>query len=78
MWNELQLVLYHDEDAQVYINGQRAASVSGYVTEYELVPISRRAAEAIKPGKNLIAVHCRQTNGGQCIDIGIIGIVQPY
>ncbi len=71
-YNELQLNLYHDEDAEVYINGQQAARVSGYTTDYEFVPIGTRAA--LKPGRNLFAVHCHQTQGGQFIDLGIVDI----
>lgn len=71
-YNELQLNLYHDEDAEVYINGQQAARLSGYTTDYELVPIGSRAV--LKPGKNLFAIHCHQTQGGQFIDLGIVDI----
>jgi len=73
-YHELSLNLFHDEDAEVYINGERAARVSGFTTDYELVPIGRRAT--LKPGKSLFAVHCHQTEGGQYIDLGIVDI-QP-
>jgi hypothetical protein len=32
------------------------------------------AKAAPKPGKNLIAVHCHQTGGGQYVDIGFVKI----
>ena len=49
-----------------------AAKVAGYTTEYEMVPVNRRAG--LKPGKHQFAVHCHQTEGGQFIDLGVVDI----
>jgi hypothetical protein len=72
-FHELALKLFHDEDAEVYIDGQTAARVSGFTTEYEVVPIGRRAK--LHAGKNLFGIHCHQTTGGQYIDLGIVDIL---
>jgi len=67
----LLLVMHHDEDVQVYINGVLAATAEGFTEDYENVPIKPQAAQTIKSGKNTIAIHCHQTRGGQYIDLGI-------
>jgi len=68
----LHLVLTHDEDAAVFINGVEAARVAGNSTGYVMVPVPAGAATALKPGRNVVAVHCRQTKGAQAIDVGIV------
>ena len=65
------LNIYHDEDAQVYINGVLAGKFKNFVTHYIQSEIPAAARDALKPGKNTIAIHCRQTTGGQYIDAGL-------
>ncbi|RME93754.1 MAG: glycoside hydrolase family 2 [Verrucomicrobia bacterium] len=74
---DLQLLVHHDEDAEVYLNGQRVLRLRGYVTEYELAPPRRDLKELLRPGRNVLAVHCRQTGGGQYIDVGIVRVTIP-
>ncbi|MDO5582266.1 MAG: glycoside hydrolase family 2 TIM barrel-domain containing protein [Planctomycetia bacterium] len=72
------LSVYHDEDAEVFINGKLVASFQKYSTSYIESDMNTNALkEALKAGKNTIAVHCRQTMGGQYIDLGIIREVNP-
>ena len=71
---DLQLDCFHDEDAEIYLNGILAARLTGYTTDYEAVPIAPAARVALKPGKNVIAIHCHQTGGGQYIDAGLVEV----
>jgi hypothetical protein len=72
----LSLHVHHDEDAEVYLNGKQIATFRRYTSEYETTPLEKQAAEALKPGKNTLAVHCRQTTGGQYIDVGILDVLE--
>ena len=64
--------VFHDEDAEIYVNGVLAATTKGYSTGYEQIPLNEAGRAALKSGKNIIAVHCHQTTGGQYIDVGIV------
>jgi hypothetical protein len=73
-WTDLQFRLHHDEDAEVYLDGVLATQVSGYVTDYEAVRIKTKAREILKPGKHVLAAHCKQTGGGQYVDVGLVDV----
>jgi hypothetical protein len=67
----VQLYLHHDEDARVYLNGVLAAHTTGFTGDYDVIEMSPAARATLKPGKNTVAIHCRQTSGGQYIDLGL-------
>ncbi len=69
-----QLWLHHDEDVEVYVNGTLAFSAAGYSSEYEAYPLTAAGRQALKPGRNVIAIHCRQSSGGQYIDLGLVDV----
>jgi hypothetical protein len=71
---DLQLTIYHDEDAEVYLNGVLAATCSGFNGQYEMLPIRDEALATLKPTENTLAVHCRQSEGGQYIDVGLVTV----
>jgi hypothetical protein len=72
---DLSLLLHHDDDAEVYVNGVLAFKAPGWVTDYEVVDMLPAAKTALKPGKNILAVHCHQVKGGQYIDVGIVDVM---
>jgi len=48
--------------------------VPKHSTGYVMVPVSAEGARSLKQGRNVIAVHCRQTQGAQAIDVGIVRV----
>ena len=69
--NNLQLTLHHDEDVKVYLNGKLILEKGGHVSNYETHDVTKAAADVLQTGKNVIAVQCRQTSGGQYVDLGL-------
>lgn len=65
------LHIQHDEDVEVYINGVEAYTrtfVDGRPSEAYL---SEEAKAAVKVGSNVIAIHCRNTDGPGYVDAGL-------
>jgi hypothetical protein len=63
--------LMYDEDTQVFLNGSLIADLNGYVQGYGDFLASDAAAAALVAGKNTLAVHTFNTNGGRYIDVGL-------
>ena len=66
------LLVHHDENAEVYVNGTSVAALKGYSRDYKIVAIPSSKRSALKEGLNVMAVHCSQTVGGQFIDVHLI------
>jgi len=67
----LTIDVFHDEDIDIFVNGESIFAASGYVTGYQSFRLDAEALEAFRPGRNRIAAHCRQTGGGQGVDVGL-------
>ncbi len=75
--DSVALVVFHDDDAEIYLNGVPAAQLSRWTSEYCLRPIAPQARAALHPGRNLLAVRCSQKRGGQYIDVGLAATERP-
>ena len=76
-WNgeafkEAALVIFYDEDTQVFINGQKVWERQGFTTSYEMFTLTDALRKALKRGQNTVAVHTHQTAGGQFIDLALL------
>ena len=58
------------------MNGVLAAKATGYTTGYVPFVLSAEASAALQPGANTLAIHCKQTTGGQYIDAGIVEVIE--
>ena len=66
------LLIHHDDEAEVFINGKLAASFARWTSEYIVVPLDTNAVALLKTGLNVMAVRCHQDAGGQFIDVHVI------
>ncbi len=67
-----RLIMHYDEEPEVYLDGVLAARPGGYTGSYREVDLAPAARSLLTPGRHTLAVHCRQTAGGQFMDAGIV------
>ena len=51
--------------------GEPLFDARGYTTDYLEVPLDDRRRALFREGRNTLAVTCRQSRGGQGIDVGL-------
>ena len=66
------LVIFYDENTEVYVNGREIWRRTGYTTAYNAFVVTEALKQAIRPGNNTLAVHTHQTTGGQFIDLALL------
>lgn len=69
--DSLALHLFHDEDITVFVNGERLYQARGYLTSYRDIALGDEQKKLFKSGENVLSVTCRQTGGGQGVDVGL-------
>lgn len=75
--NALFLKLLHDDNAEVYLNGEKIYSHTGWLSKYHYIPLPESAVKKLVKGKNMLAVHVANTAGGASLDVGIVREVKP-
>lgn len=71
------LKIMHDDNYEVYVNGQLLFAEAGSSREYKYIRIEADKAGLFQQGKNLIAVYCHDKGGQKYIDVGIGKIAKP-
>ena len=66
------LVIFHDEDTEVYVNGREIWRRGGFTTTYDAFPVTEALKKVLQKGHNTLAVHTHQTIGGQFIDLALL------
>ncbi|MEO8764163.1 MAG: DUF4965 domain-containing protein [Ginsengibacter sp.] len=71
-YNKLFLKIKHDDNTEVYLNGENIYSNVGWTGKYQNISIEDAAKQKLKKGKNILAMHVANTAGGAFLDAGII------
>ena len=67
----LALLLWHDDDAEVYLNGKLLLRKKGYTSRYAYFALSDSVRQVLHPGENVLAMHCTSPYGGAILDAGL-------
>ncbi len=69
--NKLILKLHHDDNIEVYINGEKIYDHTGWTNKFIYVPVEN-GKKLLKKGQNILAIHCANTAGGSWLDAGLL------
>ncbi|MGH7237310.1 MAG: DUF4964 domain-containing protein, partial [Candidatus Saccharimonadales bacterium] len=75
--DKLVLKLRHDDNVEVYLNGDKIYSFAGWTSDFKLIPLKDRFKNRLKDGENVLAIHCANTKGGAYLDAGLVDEVKP-
>jgi WD40 repeat protein/serine/threonine protein kinase len=71
-FERLYVVMHHDYEAQVWLNGVPAVKAPDYTKDYRMYEPNVEARRALRPGRNVLAIHCQRAWFGQFIDAGLV------
>ena len=75
--NKLSLRLHHDDEAEVYLNGEKINEQGGANGDLQYFTLNDAAVSKLKKGENVLALHCTNTGGGAWLDAGLADELKP-
>lgn len=69
--NQLYLKLHHDDNVEVYLNGELVYTCNCWNDKAQFFPLTDAIKNKLVKGENLIAIHCANTAGGAWLDVGL-------
>jgi hypothetical protein len=75
--NKLYLKLHHDDEAEVFLNGEKINASSGANGDLQMFELSSDMINKLKVGENVLALHCTNTGGAAWIDAGLADELKP-
>jgi hypothetical protein len=66
------LVIHYDNIGEVYVNGERIWKCGSWIDAYVGFRVTDALKAAMKPGKNVIAVHCNAYEGEHFADVALL------
>lgn len=66
--NDLLLKLNHDDNVEVFLNGNKIYETTGWTNKFTYIPVDKKM---LKSGQNTIAIHLANTAGGRYLDFGL-------
>ncbi len=70
--DKLYLKIKHDDNTEVYLNGEEIYKYNGWLNKFQSIPIEDAIKEKLKTGKNVLAIHVANTAGGAYLDAGLV------
>lgn len=69
--SKLYLQLHHDDNVEVYLNGEQIYTCRCWNNKLENFPLGDDIKSKLKKGNNVLAIHCANTAGGAWMDVGL-------
>nr|WP_255373388.1 glutaminase family protein [Chitinophaga sp. YR627] len=67
--NDLLLKLNHDDNVEVFLNGNKIYETTGWTSNFKYLPVNK---SMLKNGENTIAIHLANSAGGRYLDFGLV------
>ena len=76
--HQLLLLARYDDNTEIYLNGKQIFTATCCASGYKEVKMPIENTQLLKPGKNLLAIHCVNTGGPGFIDAGLYDVLPGF